>query len=50
MLTQIYLDTDICKVSMEISKMQRLHSRIQTIWNEALIKNDNIVMKRGCKE
>ncbi|WP_455503641.1 hypothetical protein [Blautia sp.] len=50
MLTQIYLNTDIHKVSMEISKMQRLHSRIQTIWNEALIKNDNIVMKRGCKE
>ena len=38
MLTQIYLNTDIYNASREISKMQRLHSRILTTWNEILIK------------
>lgn len=36
LLPQIYLDTDIYKASREISKMQRLGSRILTIWNETL--------------
>lgn len=38
MLPQLYLDTDIYKASREISKMQRLGSRILTIWNETSLK------------
>ena len=38
LLPQIYLDTDIYKASREISKMQRLGSRILTTWNEALLQ------------
>lgn len=38
LLPQLYLDTDIYKASREISKMQRLGSRILTTWNEALLK------------
>ena len=38
LLPQLYLDTDIYKASREISKMQRLGSRILTIWNEILLK------------
>ena len=38
LLPQLYIDTDIYKTSREISKMQRLHSRILTTWNETLIK------------
>lgn len=38
MVPQLYLDTDIYKASREISKMQRLGSRILTIWNETALK------------
>ena len=38
LLPQIYLDTDIYKASREISKMQRLGSKILTTWNEALLQ------------
>ena len=38
LLPQLYLDTDIYKASREISKMQRLGSRILTIWNETSLK------------
>lgn len=38
MMPQLCLDTDIYKASREISKMQRLGSRILTIWNETSLK------------
>ena len=38
LMPQLYLDTDIYKASREISKMQRLGSRILTTWNEDLLK------------
>ena len=38
MVPQLYLDTDIYKASREISKMQRLSSKILTIWNETSLK------------
>lgn len=38
LLPQIYLDIDIYKASREISKMQRLGSRILTTWSEDLLK------------
>ena len=38
LLPQLYLDTDIYKASREISKMQRLGSRILTIWSETSLK------------